>query len=120
MFPHDTWYDRSGRPIDMATADGLLGDRAYSRIGLTEVTSTSDHDVHRVSTVWLGLDHQLDDGPPLIFETMVFTNGAWDERLCRRYATEAEALAGHAETVTLVAATTPDEHIRDLNERPPA
>lgn len=25
-----------------------------------------------ISTVWLGLDHQYGDGPPLIFETMAF------------------------------------------------
>jgi predicted LPLAT superfamily acyltransferase len=26
----------------------------------------------RVSTVFIGLDHQFGDGPPLIFETMIF------------------------------------------------
>ena len=26
----------------------------------------------RISTVWLGLNHQYFNGPPLIFETMVF------------------------------------------------
>lgn len=26
----------------------------------------------RVSTVFLGLDHSFDDGPPLLFETMIF------------------------------------------------
>lgn len=30
----------------------------------------------RVSTVFIGLDHQFGDGPPLIFETMVF-GGPW-------------------------------------------
>jgi hypothetical protein len=34
-----------------------------------------------VSTVFLGLDHQWeDDGPPLLFETMVFGKGPLDER----------------------------------------
>jgi len=34
-----------------------------------------------ISTVFLGLDHQFeDDGPPLLFETMVFGNGPLDER----------------------------------------
>ena len=47
-----------------------------------------------VSTVWLGLNHQYGDGPPLIFETMVF-GGDGDSRECERYSTEAEALAGH-------------------------
>ena len=47
-----------------------------------------------VSTVWLGLDHSYDGGPPLIFETMVFGGGLDLEM--ERYSTEAEALAGHA------------------------
>jgi hypothetical protein len=52
-----------------------------------------------VSTVWLGLDHQFGDGPPLIFETMV-TNpaGEWED-FQERYSTEEEALEGHKEAV---------------------
>lgn len=45
-----------------------------------------------VSTVFLGLDHQYEDGPPLLFETMVF--GIKDE-ICERYSTWDEAVAGH-------------------------
>ena len=47
---------------------------------------------HRISTIFLGLDHQFDDGPPLIFETMIFPN----EIYCERYTTWDEAVAGHA------------------------
>jgi hypothetical protein len=48
-----------------------------------------------VSTVFLGLDHRfVGDGPPLLFETMVFRDGDGDEQM--RYATWAEAEAGHA------------------------
>lgn len=50
-----------------------------------------------VSTVWLDLDHSVGDGPPLIFETMVF-GGPLDER-CVRYATRDEAVAGHQRIV---------------------
>jgi predicted cobalt transporter CbtA len=51
-----------------------------------------------VSTVWIGIDHRFgDDGPPLIFETMVFNRAeGWGELDCERYSTEAEAVAGHA------------------------
>jgi len=53
-----------------------------------------------VSTVWLGLDHCFGDGPPVIFETMVFTTKeSLDDLDCKRYSTEAEALAGHAKMV---------------------
>lgn len=46
-----------------------------------------------VSTVYLGLDHSFGEGPPLIYETMVFGgdhNGDMD-----RYTTYEEALEGH-------------------------
>ena len=36
-----------------------------------QVAKTDLGDI-RVSTVFLGLDHSLGDGPPLLFETMVF------------------------------------------------
>lgn len=50
----------------------------------------------RVSTVFLGMDHSFGDGPPLLFETMVFgpPKHPLDEE-CERYTTRAEALAGH-------------------------
>ncbi len=51
----------------------------------------------RVSTVFLGLDHSFGDGPPLLYETLVF-GGPLDGTM-RRYATRAEALAGHREMV---------------------
>lgn len=49
----------------------------------------------RVSTVFLGLDHRFSsDGPPLIFETMVF-GGELDQEQ-ERYSTWDEAERGHA------------------------
>lgn len=61
----------------------------------------------RVSTVFLGLDHQWGDGPPLVFETMVFGGPLDGEQ--DRYSTWDEAAAGHAEMVRRVeqAATEP-------------
>ncbi len=53
-----------------------------------------------VSTVHLGLDHRHGDGPPLIFETMIF-GGEHDQEEWR-YTTLAEAKAGHARAVALV------------------
>jgi len=46
-----------------------------------------------VSTVFLGLDHQFGEGPPLVFETMVFGGSLDGEQ--ERYSTWAEAEAGH-------------------------
>lgn len=48
-----------------------------------------------VSTVFLGMDHNfLGDGPPLIFETMVF-GSSWTEQDTERYSTWLEAMQGH-------------------------
>lgn len=54
----------------------------------------------RVSTVFLGVDHNfLPGGEPLIFETMIF-GGAHDQYQ-DRYSTREEALAGHAKAVKI-------------------
>lgn len=58
----------------------------------------------RVSTVFLGLDHSFGQGPPLLFETMIF--GGPHDQYQERYATWDEAAAGHEKAVAL--ATTPD------------
>jgi len=58
----------------------------------------------QVSTIFLVIDHNFgDDGPPLLFETMVF-GGPLDESQ-ERYSTWAEAVAGHARWVEKVKAT---------------
>lgn len=47
-----------------------------------------------VSTVFLGLDHRyFGGGPPMVFETMVFVNGEFED--CVRYASWDDAEAGH-------------------------
>jgi hypothetical protein len=48
-----------------------------------------------VSTVFLGTDMAYFGGSPLLWETMVFVDG--DEWACERYASLAEAVAGHQE-----------------------
>lgn len=54
----------------------------------------------RISTVFLGLDHQWGGGPPLLFETMIF--GGEHDDYQERYSTLEEAMAGHARAVALV------------------
>lgn len=53
-----------------------------------------------ISTVWLGMNHNWsDDGPPIIFESMVFAGGNNPCRTLdkRRYSTRHEAVDGHNE-----------------------
>ncbi len=100
------YYDRQGQPMSLGTWAQLIEKGMdYKRVAQTTVGP------YWISTVWLGLDHSFWDGPPLIFETMVLLadDGPANEYDVVRYSTEAEALAGHDEMVTLVRATTPTE-----------
>lgn len=51
----------------------------------------------RVSTVFIGIDHAFDGGPPLIFETMIFGGDHAD--YCQRCSTWEEAEAQHLEAL---------------------
>ena len=85
------YYNRQGESMTMFEWAVAFEDKDYKRVALTEFAHLGVE--VRVSTVWLGLDHNFGDDPPLIFETMIF-GGSLDEDQ-KRYSTEAEALAGH-------------------------
>jgi len=88
------YYDREGNVLDRDRWISLFGDDDYKVVARTEVDDVM------VSTVWLGLNHQYGDGPPLIFETLVIDGG--NDGDMWRYSTEAEAIEGHERAVTLV------------------
>jgi hypothetical protein len=90
-------YDRDGEPIhDVLEWARLFENDEYRRIALTNLPSGIE-----VSTVWLGINHRfVGDGPPLIFETMVF-GGEHNEEMWR-YATENEARQGHEWVVKML------------------
>uniref|UniRef100_A0A6M3LRW0 Uncharacterized protein n=1 Tax=viral metagenome TaxID=1070528 RepID=A0A6M3LRW0_9ZZZZ len=66
------WFEKAERHVADDTIDGV-----------------------RISTVFLGLDHQYGQGPPLLFETMVFGGPNDQDQL--RYSSWDEAEKGHAE-----------------------
>ena|SRR5882672_8300506 len=68
---------------------------AERRVAFDEITP----DV-KVSTVFLGLDHRIGQGPPLLFETMIF--GGEHNDFEERYSTWEEAEAGHKRAVAMV------------------
>ena len=90
------YFNRAGETL---TLEGwcALGDAGY------RIVKQEDVGDYLVSTVWLGLNHNYADGPPLIFETMVFgredAGKSGDECFCERYSTEAQAVAGHSRVV---------------------
>lgn len=55
-----------------------------------------------MSTVFLGIDHAFGDGPPLLYETLVFC-GALDDEM-ERSSTREDAIAGHHAMVERVRA----------------
>jgi hypothetical protein len=57
------------------------------------VAKTDLPDGRRVSTVYLGMDHSFGDGPPLLWETMVFPEAS----ICERHETLEQAIQGHRE-----------------------
>lgn len=101
------YYGRDGQEISLEEWAALLERIDGRRMAKTEVvTPTGQHIL--VSTVLIGLDmNYASEGPPIIFETMTFdetpgaddTDDRWRDIETRRYATEVEALQGHAEIV---------------------
>jgi hypothetical protein len=106
-------FDRQGNPITLEEFVRLFADESYSRVAATLVGTAL------VSTVWLGVDHNFyDDGPPLIFETMVFdaSHPSWSEEYVDRYPTEESARAGHERVVEALTLRV-DESVRTDCER---
>ena len=57
---------------------------------------------YRVSTVFLGLDHNFGNGgPPVLWETMIFPMDDWGELYCDRYSSHEAAVEGHKKAVEL-------------------
>ena len=98
------YYDRNGDPIrDMLEWGARFSDKGYQRVALDKLPNNVE-----VSTVWLGLDHNWGNGPPLIFETTVFgvkaVNG---DQYQDRYTTEERAREGHRRIVESEKSGTP-------------
>ena len=81
-------------PCDLETYCKLYDDPKNKRVALTHI-----NDETKVSTVFLGLNHNYGDGPPMIFETMIF--GSEHDEYQERYSTWDEAVAGHEKAVEL-------------------
>lgn len=95
------YFDRAGNPLTLMEWAEMLESGEHQRVAYDLLVYGESH--AEVSTVWLGLDHNfLHIGPPLIFETMVFGGPDGDEMEQHRYATEEEALIGHAGVVEMV------------------
>ncbi len=82
---------------DLMTWARAFEDRNARRVAATELPGGI-----RVSTVFLGLDHSFGEGPPILWETMIF-GGNHDEDQWR-YSSYDDAIAGHERAVQLATA----------------
>jgi hypothetical protein len=115
---HPVYYRRDGTPIWYGTSDEDMHKATFEWAALIEHKNNHVADSQlpngiRVSTIYIGLDHGMPwSGTPQIFESMAFAaelsvhkasegsiftqDFAYHKELdCERYATEAQALAGH-------------------------
>ncbi len=90
----DLYFNRAGQPVDQATPE--MWSEEARRVDLTEVGD------YRISTVHLVVNHQFGDGPPLLFETMVFCGESMQDQFAARYSTEAQAQEGHDNIVGMI------------------
>lgn len=86
------YYDRDGNAVDQAVGVTFFAD---NRVAFDKISADVE-----VSTVHLVIDHSHGQGPPVIFETMVF--GGPHDQTCERYSTLDEAKAGHRAVVERV------------------
>jgi hypothetical protein len=54
-----------------------------------------------ISTVFLALNHSFGDGPPVLWETMIFDHPAWSDYQ-ERYSSKSDAILGHLRALALV------------------
>jgi len=119
------FYNHDGEQIPMMEWARLLEMIEYRVVAYDEVGVSV-----KVSTIWLGLDHGMGEifgGPPLIFETMVFTfrdepytmpSGTeywWEGVEQYRYSTYEQAIDGHAKILNMVQVL---EGVETHNETP--
>lgn len=91
--------DRIPIPCDLLTWARWFEDHVRERI--VQQNTIGDY---WVSTVFLGLNHNWLDGPPELFETMVFQgcDGDRTDIAIQRYPTWELALEGHRRTCTML------------------
>jgi hypothetical protein len=101
------WYyldeNKNALPCDIETWAKQLEDMRKNK---TNRIAYEIIDGKRISTIWIGMNHNFmgndySEARPFIFETMVFDNKG-DDCYCYRYSTWQEAEEGHKKAVQWV------------------
>lgn len=91
-------YGPDGQPCSLRQWSEWHGDPQIKIVAQDELRWARRRGVW-VSTVYLGINHQFGDGPPLIYETMAFRRATTEGLDCERWATREQAGAGHEQIV---------------------
>ena len=89
--------------------DNLLQWGQWMKDPNNKQVASTEIDELRVTTIFLGVDNQLNEGQPFLFETLVFKGEQLDWEYGARYRTWEEAKAGHDAIVELVKAQKTDK-----------
>jgi hypothetical protein len=98
---HRYILDNEGNPVPEPDIYKWAG--WHADIGNRRVAYTTLDDGSYVSTVFLGTDHNfMQDGPPVLWETMTFNVPNDLGEFQERYTSEADARAGHLRIVKML------------------
>lgn len=100
MKPHLYVLDENGNPKPI---DDVLAWGSWLETTDRQVAEDFVDNRIRVSTIFLGLDHSWDEGPPVLWETMLFGDeGApFQQGEQMRYRSREDALKGHKRAIGL-------------------
>lgn len=111
MRPHLYILDDKGEPVGLPCNDDYTTDdlvlirwgKFFEKIGLRRVARETVCAGVDVSTVFLGMDHGWGDGPPVLWETMIFGDGhPLDQDMMRCSGSREQAEAMHRTMVEKV------------------
>ena len=100
-----TWYqlDKNKMPVPVKNWDEMRmmdpEDRTVAQDRVPCIFSNGRVGTAFVSTVFLQLDHAFDGGAPVLWETMIFPDGEWDQEYQDRYRSHEMAEIGHREAL---------------------
>lgn len=97
--------DAEPEPCDDLLRWGQWFEQDERRVVRKNTFPVGDSEV-TVSTVFLGLDHSWQGGPPVLWETMIFGGDHEDEQW--RYTSRDEAIANHEQIVNELLASHKD------------
>ena len=92
------YYDRQLQPISLEEFSRLIVQPDEKFVGVAKIGDV------RVSTVWLGINHNIMGSRPVVFELMIF--GGEHDEYQERFYSEEDAVKRHDEVVASIKAGT--------------